>query len=448
MKISIFGTGYVGLVTGACLAKLGNEVFCIDKNLNIVNDIKNLKIPFYERGLNDLIKDTLNINLDVGEFDEKKVANSEIILVTVGTPSTNEGIDLSFISDAIKQIGTAIKNSTLCNSIVLKSTVLPKTTDTYIKEILENNFNLEHKINFGLGMNPEFLREGSAVDDFLNPDRIVIGFEDTITRNRLEKLYEVFNCKKIFVNTRTAELIKYVNNSLLATQIVVHNEFSNIARKTGGIDYKDIIEGVVNDKRWFIEGKNERLIPSIVDYFMPGYGYGGSCFPKDVKALLEYSDSLNSKSLILNSVINSNNLQPLFVEEVIKENVDQKTRKKILILGTSFKPETDDIRESTSIKIAEICLNLNLEIYVHDPLSQNKFIDLFNNQLNGVKDWKSQILNMDIILISTSWPEYKFVENLYKNGLLNEKIIIDGRGFLDNTIFKKNYFSVGYVKVD
>ena len=185
------------------------------------------------------------------------------------------------------------------NSIVIKSTVLPKTTDTHIKDILENEFNLKHTVNFGLGMNPEFLREGDAVDDFLNPDRIVIGYEDSITKDRLEKLYEIFECKKIFVNTRTAELIKYVNNSLLATQIVIHNEFSNIARKTGGIDYKEIIEGVVSDKRWSIQSNNETFVPSIVDYFQPGYGYGGSCFPKDVKALLEYSKDLDSKSFFV-----------------------------------------------------------------------------------------------------------------------------------------------------
>ena len=446
MKISIFGTGYVGLVTGACLAKLGHEVFCLEKNKSVINSINKNKAPFYEKGLETLLSETLNVNLTIGEFDEKTVANSEIILITVGTPSTELGLDLGFIDTAVKQIGSAIKNSTICNSVVLKSTVLPKTTDTHVKKILENEFNLEHTINFGLGMNPEFLREGEAVNDFLNPDRIVIGFEDKITKDRLANLYEDFDCKKIFVNTRTAEFIKYVNNSLLATQIVVHNEFSNIARKTGGINYKDIIDGVSNDKRWSIESNNEKFIPSIVEYFQPGYGYGGSCFPKDVKALLEYSKSLDSKSLVLDSVIKSNNLQPLFVEEVLKENVDLKDKKKILILGTSFKPETDDIRESSSIKIVEICSKLNLEIYIHDPLSQDKFIDLFKSNLIGVKDWKSEISIMDIVLISTSWPEYKLIEDLYKDGLLDQKVIIDGRGFLDNKIFKNNYFSVGSIK--
>ena len=446
MKISIFGTGYVGLVTGACLAKLGHEVFCLEKNKSVINSISKYKAPFYEKGLETLLSETLNVNLTIGEFDEKIVANSEIILITVGTPSTELGLDLSFIDTAVKQIGSAIKNSTICNSVVLKSTVLPETTDTHVKKILENEFNLEHTVNFGLGMNPEFLREGDAVNDFLNPDRIVIGFEDTITKDRLANLYEDFDCKKLFVNTRTAELIKYVNNSLLATQIAVHNEFSNIARKTGGIDYKDIIDGVSNDKRWSIESNNEKFIPSIVDYFQPGYGYGGSCFPKDVKALLEYSKSLDSKSLVLDSVIKSNNLQPLFVEEVLKENVDLKDKKKILILGTSFKPETDDIRESSSIKIVEICSKLNLEIYIHDPLSQDKFIDSFKSNLIGVKDWKNEISIMDIVLISTSWPEYKFIEDLYKDGLLDQKVIIDGRGFLDNKIFKNNYFSVGSIK--
>ena len=446
MKISIFGTGYVGLVTGACLAKLGHEVFCIEKEKSVIDDLNNFKTPFYEKGLDSLLDETLNVNLTVGKYDEKIIAKSEIILITVGTPSTDLGLDLSFIDIAVRQIGATIENNNFCSSIVIKSTVLPKTTDTHVKDILENEFNLKHTVDFGLGMNPEFLREGDAVDDFLNPDRIVIGYEDNITKDRLEKLYEVFECKKILVNTRTAELIKYVNNSLLATQIVVHNEFSNIARKTGGIDYKDIIEGVVSDKRWSVEVNDEKFIPSIADYFLPGYGYGGSCFPKDVKALLEYSKSVDSNSLILDSVIKSNNLQPYFVEEVLNSNIDLKDRKKILILGTSFKPETDDIRESSSIKIVEICSTLNLEIFVHDPLSQDKFVDSLKSDITGVNDWKSEILDMDIVVISTAWQEYKFIETLYTNGSLAQKTIIDGRGFLDNTIFKNNYFSVGYIK--
>ena len=195
MKVSIFGSGYVGLVTGACLAKLGHEVFCIEKNKSVIENLNNFKTPFYEKGLDSLLNETLNVNLTIGEFDEKIVANSEIILVTVGTPSTNLGLDLSFIDTVVRQIGAAIKNDKLCNSIVIKSTVLPKTTDTHVKDILENEFNLKHNVNFGLGMNP-ILREGDAVDDFLNPDRIVIGFEDNITKDRLEKLYEVFECKK------------------------------------------------------------------------------------------------------------------------------------------------------------------------------------------------------------------------------------------------------------
>ena len=156
MKISIFGTGYVGLVTGASLAKLGHEVFCIDKNKSVIDNLNNSKTPFYEKGLDSLLNETLNVNLTIGEFDEKIVANSEIILITVGTPSTNLGLDLSFIDTVVRQIGDAIKNDNVCNSIVIKSTVLPKTTDTHVKDILENEFNLKHTVNFGLGMNPEF----------------------------------------------------------------------------------------------------------------------------------------------------------------------------------------------------------------------------------------------------------------------------------------------------
>ena len=188
MKVSIFGTGYVGLVTGACLAKLGHEVFCIDNNKSVIDNINNFKTPFYEKGLKTLLDETLNVNLTIGEFDEDVVSNSEIILITVGTPSTDLGLDLSFIDTVVRQIGAVIKNNNFCNSIVIKSTVLPKTTDTHVKDILEKEFNLHHTVHFGLGMNPEFLREGDAVDDFLNPDRIVIGFLDNIKKDLLEKM--------------------------------------------------------------------------------------------------------------------------------------------------------------------------------------------------------------------------------------------------------------------
>lgn len=445
MKISVIGTGYVGLVTGSSLANIGHDVTCIDNNEILIENLKDAIVPFYEKDLEDLIKKQINKKLKFSLFDSDIIKNSEIILIAVGTPSDKDGIDLSYIKDSVREVATVLENSTICNSVVIKSTVLPKTTDQVVRNILEDEFNLVHERDFGLGMNPEFLREGEAVQDFLKPDRIVIGFEDNLTKKRLSEIYQNFTCEKIYVNSRTAEYIKYVNNSLLALQISVNNEFANISRNIGNINYEEVIKGISLDRRWSIEIDSKRISPDIFDYFRPGYGYGGSCFPKDVKALYEYSKQLEQKSLILESVIEVNNLQANFVKEVISRKSELNQYLKILILGTSFKPGTDDIRESVSFKILDICKSLNSEVYIHDPKSQLNFIDYVGDKsLISVNNWKKIIENMDYVILSTPWQEYKQIENLHKENKLNDVTIIDAKNFLNIDITHDNYFTAFY----
>ena len=286
MNIAVIGSGYVGLITGLSLSKIGNQVRCVDLNQGIIKNL-NLGIPhFFEEGLQELLRS----EIDSGRFKassklEHLDLEFELIIIAVGTPSDSEGnIDLNYIKSASKDVGRFIKKSKNFISIVIKSTVLPSTTDTLVREIIENE---SSKVlgEFGLGMNPEFLREGSAIEDFMNPDRIVIGTEDEETKSKLKKLYSSWNCDKIFVNSRTAELIKYTNNCFLALQISASNEIANLAYDIGGIDVADVLKGVHLDKRWNPIKNGERSHPGILNYLKAGCGFGGSCFPKDVKAL-------------------------------------------------------------------------------------------------------------------------------------------------------------------
>lgn len=441
MKITVFGSGYVGLVTSVCLSHKGFNVICIEKDDNVIEQINNGDIPFFETGLHELFEKNIGQKLKIEKFSEDIVKESDIIFIAVGTPSDENGINLDQVKSVLKQVGNSLNNSKH-TSIVIKSTVLPKTTDTLAKKIIEENKNNIFGKTFGLGMNPEFLREGNAVEDFLNPDRIVIGFEDELTKQKLTDIYEIFDSEIIYTNSRTAEFIKYVNNSLLALLISTNNEFANIAEKIGGISYSEVIKGVSSDNRWSINHNDNKLIPKIFEYFYPGYGYGGSCFPKDVKALYEFSKSVERESKILKSTIEINENQTDLVKRAIVNSFESYSQKKVLILGTSFKPNTDDIRNSVSIKIAEVCLNLNLNVYVHDPMSVEKFVSYFNNKVKSVESWEAEIFNFDIIILSTVWDEYKILDKVLVDKIFDKKLVIDARGIFNEKNFDSDYFSL------
>ena len=245
------------------------------------------------------------------------------------------------------------------------------TTDTMFKKIIEDNSNLKHKNgDFGLGMNPEFLREGNALYDCMNPDRIVIGYEDVRTKKLLTKLYQPFNCKKIYTNTRTAEMSKYVNNTLLALQISAINELSKISKNLSNVNFSKIIEIFNTDHRWSNCEKNNA--PSILDYLLTGPGFGGSCFPKDLLALSSQSLELNVNSHILNAIMKTNDKQPEYCIDLLLNNVPKsKSPKKILFLGVTFKPDTDDLRDSTSIKMINYAIDIGCSVKFHDPFLCN-----------------------------------------------------------------------------
>ena len=432
MKIAVLGTGYVGLVSGVCLAANNHTVTCYDTNQKIVNQLSDGKCHIYEPGLEDLLI-TCRSNIKFSLLDnktEKQIMNCDAVLVAVGTPTVNERADLSQIETVGRMLGRLIRESDKYISIIIKSTVVPGTTDTFFKNIIEQESG--KKIgDFGLGMNPEFLREGCAIEDFQFPDRIVLGYEDIKTLEILNAIYKPWECEKIEINTRSAEMMKYVNNALLATLISTVNEYSNIARMVGNIDFEQVMHGVHMDNRWSpLDQDGLKVRPKIIDYLKPGCGYGGSCFPKDVMAISALAQDVGVAAPILESVIDVNERQPLMILDILKNQVENLYEKEVLLLGLSFKPDTDDVRESVSLKLLELLSGQVKSLSAHDPIAiaNAKRALNSNNNIDFVENWKVKLPKVDIIIIATNWLEYA---NLSKMGEdIAGKIVFDTRSLL------------------
>jgi len=293
-------------------------------------------------------------------------------------------------------------------------------------------------------MNPEFLREGNAISDFNFPDRIVLGFEDSKTREVLSKIYEPWHVDKVYVNTRTAEMIKYANNCLLALQISAANELANLAATLGGIDFMDVFRGVTLDKRWNpVRTDGYRTEPEILTYLVPGPGFGGSCFPKDVQAIRTQGQDNGLPMEILEGVLSVNEKQPEQVTKILEAHFGNLKGKNILLLGLAFKPETDDVRESASIRISEGLLAQNTNLVAHDPIATENFIKFSGVQTSAIRfihDWRAEVANADAIVVATRWEEYKALPGLKVAG----KVVFDTRRLLSPRDFPNStYFSIG-----
>jgi UDPglucose 6-dehydrogenase len=440
MNILVVGSGYVGLISGVCLASRGHNVVCVDKNKQIVSQINNSKPTIFEKNLEEVLAKVVKSgNFKAVDNLEYYLNKTDIVLICVGTPNENGSIDLTQIKDCIEQIAKWISFNNHYLSIVIKSTVLPTTTDTLIKDLIEK-ISSKKLGQFGLGMNPEFLREGNAMEDFMKPDRIVIGYDDETTKNKLTEMYKSWDVDKLYVSTRTAEMIKYSNNSILASQISMVNELANLAAKIGNIDILEVIEGVITDKRWNpINSNLKRVNPEILSYLIPGCGFGGSCFPKDVNAIKTMGLLYGLDMKILKAVLEVNASQPSKVIETIKNKYNLKN-KNVLVLGLSFKPDTDDVRESVSYKIIRGLKDEMSLVWAHDPIAIENFSKCYPdlNYVNYSNEWISIIEKMDIIIVATKWSEYKEVaSHLSKN-----QIIFDARRMFDKKLFA-NYMSFG-----
>ena len=317
-RLGVIGAGYVGLTTALAFSEKGYKVNIFDVDNKKIRNLLAGESYYYEPGLDDLlIKHIKNNSLIIFSEINSFLKSTDFVFICVGTPTNDDGfIDLSYLKHVCNDIGLFLKSSDKYITIIIKSTVVPTTSDTFVLDIIEKKS--DKKLGeFGLGMVPEFLREGTAIKDALDPDRIVIGYETGKTKDLLSELFEVWDCKKIYVNTRTAEIIKYTNNSLLALLISMSNEISNLSREIGGIKFSDIAEGIKYDRRWNIKQGNINF-PDVLKYFKPGPGFGGSCFPKDVKALLSFGKEFGSEMEICNSIISVNQKQHLEILKILK----------------------------------------------------------------------------------------------------------------------------------
>lgn len=405
MKISIIGCGYVGAVTGACFAALGHEIVFVDLDPDKIAAITAGKSPIYEPGLDELLQENASTITATGDLADA-VCRTEATFICVGTPSQQDGsIDLAHVRSVAVGIGRALRQKQDHHTAIVKSTVLPGTTEGVVLPILEAESGKRAFVDFGLASNPEFLREGSALSDFFTPDRIVIGVSDDRSRRRLEELYAPIDCPKMITAIPVAEMIKYVSNAFLATKISFANEIGNICKRME-IDTAEVFRGV---------GMDHRINPA---FFQSGIGFGGSCFPKDVRALIARAEEVGVEPKILKDVIEVNEEQPLKLLELLTAHLPDLDRKTIGLLGLAFKPNTDDVRESRAIPIVETLLRRGATVLAYDPMAMVNFRKLYP-QIDYVPT-AADALAADAVLITTEWKEF---ESLNYSG----KVVIDGR---------------------
>ncbi|MFJ7855181.1 UDP-glucose dehydrogenase family protein [Peribacillus frigoritolerans] len=430
MKIAVLGTGYVGLSTGVCLSEIGHNVICIDTDEQKIKSLRQGISPIYEPGLENLLIQNAAAGRLLFTTSHREALNgAEIIIIAVGTPQMEDGgADLSYIVQAAKDIAANLVQSSV---VVIKSTV-PVGTNDFIKSIIEEHRN--ESVTFNMVSNPEFLRQGSAVMDTMQADRIIIGSEDDEAAKKVQEMYRPLNVPFILTSIRSAEMIKYASNAFLATKISFINEVANLCGVVGA-DVKDVAMGMGKDKR-------------IGEAFLqPGIGYGGSCFPKDVKALL-HTANLNGVhfSLLKETVAINDFQQELLVTKAINRLGDLKG-KKVAMLGLAFKPETDDMREAPSIKIARSLTKLGAEVVAYDPVAVDNAKNILGDTIRFASTVREAAVNADAVFIVTEWKEFRLLDLKTLMTTMRRPIVFDGRNCLEEDRIrackKIEYYPIG-----
>jgi len=413
MRISVTGAGYVGLVTAAALASKGHNVIVVDTDETKVGMINQKKSPIFEEGLDDMLSNCIESNHLRATGDYEGILDTDITLICVGTPSNPDGsMNLGYITESAKEIGRMLGVKGERHAVVVRSTVVPGTTKGIIIPALEQYSRKKAHVDFDVAVNPEFLQEGKALHGFFNPDRIIIGEEEQRAGDMVQELYEGISAPTIRMGITTAEMIKFTSNAFLATKISFINDIGNICKRLG-VDVYDVVKGVGVDYR-------------IGEHFLSaGIGFGGSCLPKDLKALVHSSRHLGYQPMVLESVLDVNKNQILNMLRMVEERLGNLEGKTICVLGLAFKPNTDDIRNAPALEVIRLLMEKGASVKAYDPLAMPNARSVLPEKVQYCRDAHETVNGCDCILVLTEWDEFKD-ESLY-----HEKMVFDGRRVLD-----------------
>lgn len=448
MRITVIGSGYVGLSTAVCLAACGHQIVCVDVLPERVASINQGQVPFYEPRMPEMLSAGLSSGRlratgDLGEA----IVSSEVTFICVGTPQAEHGIDLSAIATAARQVGAALRHTSGYHVVAVKSTVIPGTTDTLVRQMLERHSGRTVG-QFGLCVNPEFLREGWAIDDFMHPDRIVIGQWDEKSGQVLTEVYRAFECPMFFTTLRNAELIKYTSNALLATLISFSNEIAALCEATPDTDVREVMRALHLDHRLSPLVNGKRIRPGILNFLWAGSGFGGSCLPKDVNALRAYGREQHVPLPLLDAVMTINANRAAYLEQLAEKALGSLSGRRITVLGLAFKPGTDDLRESPALTIIRLLLDKGAQVRGFDPLLTTTPRSLnIDARVSLCATPEYALREADAALVTTAWPEFAQWDWAQLCRLMRQPVIIDGRNVLSEVVWPPatRYWSIGRV---
>lgn len=445
MRIAVIGTGYVGLVSGACLANVGHDVVCVDIDERKIELLRSGQPGIHEPGLAVLLETYSGDRLKGTTDLSAAVRRSEIVLIAVGTPFDGRQTDLSAIVAVSREIGQALRAHPGYCVVAVKSTVLPGTTDSVVLPLLEKASGRRAGLDFGVAMNPEFLTEGRAVEDFLHPDRIVLGGIDDRSIDTMAAVYRPFTDTPVLrTNTRTAEMIKYASNTLLATLISLSNEIASLSTAIGGIDAATVMRGAHLSRYLTVNtSAGERITAPLASFFYPGCGFGGSCLPKDTKALAALGSLKSSPMRLLEAVIDVNEGQPARLLGVLRRHFPDLIGVRVGILGLAYRPDTDDMRESPAIPIIRELINAGALVQVYDPAALGTAREIFGAEPVVMREsLEAAVDGAQALLIITRWREFGRLP-MVLNGMKHPPIVIDGRRMFEPTEFA-DYDGIGF----
>jgi UDPglucose 6-dehydrogenase len=439
MKIAVIGTGYVGLVTGACFSEVSVNVICVDIDQKKIDNLNKGIIPIYEPGLEEIVlRNSTKNKLKFSTSLQESIKDVDVVFIAVGTPPDEDGsADLKYVLSVASDIGKYIQKQIV---VVNKSTV-PVGTAEKVKQAIQKELTLRGQtIDFYVASNPEFLKEGSAIDDFMKPDRIVIGTDNVDAENIMRKLYKPFLLNGhpiIFMDIPSAEMTKYAANAMLATKISFMNDVANLCEIMGA-DVNMVRRGIGSDAR--IGSK----------FIYPGVGYGGSCFPKDVKALIKTAKDNHYNMRILNAVEEVNDFQKSVLFNKVNTHFNNQLKgKTFAIWGLAFKPKTDDMREAPSLVIIENLLKAGANVVAYDPVAVHEAKRILGDTISYSDEMYDTLTKADALLIITEWPEFRSPDFDEISKRLNNKVIFDGRNIFDFNEMKNmgyNYYCIGVTK--